>query len=321
LEKERAADLERCDREIGVIFAQRESVSAGALMGMGDFAVEKDLIMDEKNRPSVASKYLAANYKPDDRIAIVLIRDDHVIQRVDAVERFTEDSYQRWFERMNRDGYNVHYSMNSLKPDSFSRTVNDIAHVRHIWLDVDRGGRQAVDRILEDPEWPKVDYVIRTSPDKYQLIWRAIGFQRNQIEPLLKNLAKETGADLAATDAARVMRLPGFVNNKYPDKPLVVIVDHERAMRDYTRPKDWPDRLYGRERERVLEPARTPVRDLGEDRRVPERLLIERALEDAPRVGRNDAGFRLAVQLRDNGYSREEAAGANAAVPRQRSRA
>jgi putative DNA primase/helicase len=41
--------------------------------------------------------------------------------------------------------------------------------------------------------------------------------------------------------------------------------------------------------------------------RVPQRLLIDRFLEEARSLGRNNAGFRLACQLRDNQYTKVEA--------------
>ncbi len=49
-----------------------------------------------------------------------------------------------------------------------------------------------------------------------------------------------------------------------------------------------------------LEPARS------DPTRVPDELLMRRALDRAAMVGRNNAGFFLACQLRDNGYSTSE---------------
>jgi len=47
----------------------------------------------------------------------------------------------------------------------------------------------------------------------------------------------------------------------------------------------------------------------GHGKRVDSELLIRRALEAAPSCGRNNAGFDLGCQLRDNGYSRSETLG------------
>ncbi len=41
------------------------------------------------------------------------------------------------------------------------------------------------------------------------------GFTKDQAEDLQRGLARETGADIAATDCARVLRMPGFFNHKY----------------------------------------------------------------------------------------------------------
>ncbi|WP_161780299.1 bifunctional DNA primase/polymerase, partial [Deinococcus sp. RL] len=61
---------------------------------------------------------------------------------------------------------------------------------------------------------------------------------------------------------------------------------------------------------RAAEPSRAFQGQARDDQgRVSAALLIERALEQAGRDGRNNAGAWLAAQLRDNGYSEGEAAG------------
>jgi len=47
-----------------------------------------------------------------------------------------------------------------------------------------------------------------------KLLQRKI-FEKDQAESLQRALVRELGADLAATDSSRVLRLPGFYNHKY----------------------------------------------------------------------------------------------------------
>lgn len=53
----------------------------------------------------------------------------------------------------------------------------------------------------------------------------------------MRHLVRETGADPAATDSSRVLRLPGFMNHKY-SKPFLVRVE-TRAIETY-RPEHFP---------------------------------------------------------------------------------
>ena len=62
---------------------------------------------------------------------------------------------------------------------------------------------------------PHPNYVLHTSPGKFQVIWRVEGISQNDAEDLLRGLARRYGGDPAATDATRVFRLPGFNNKKY----------------------------------------------------------------------------------------------------------
>jgi hypothetical protein len=53
----------------------------------------------------------------------------------------------------------------------------------------------------------------------------------------MRRLVRDTGADPAATDSSRVLRIPGFANHKY-GRPFVVSVE-PRAVETY-RPEHFP---------------------------------------------------------------------------------
>jgi hypothetical protein len=56
------------------------------------------------------------------------------------------------------------------------------------------------------------------------VVWKVDGFSQEEAERLMCHLVRETGADPAATDSSRVLRMPGFMNHKY-SKPFLVRVE------------------------------------------------------------------------------------------------
>ena len=57
--------------------------------------------------------------------------------------------------------------------------------------------------------------MLNSSPEKHQVVWKVEGINLEEAEALLRALAREFGGDPAATDATRVLRVPGFANKKY----------------------------------------------------------------------------------------------------------
>jgi len=62
---------------------------------------------------------------------------------------------------------------------------------------------------------PKPNFVLTSSPDKFQVIWKVDDITLEDAEALLLALAREFGGDPAATAATRMLRLPGLANKKY----------------------------------------------------------------------------------------------------------
>jgi len=89
----------------------------------------------------------------------------------------------------------------------------------------------AVERLRQRSDVPHPNCIVSTSPGKFQVIWRASGFTIASAERLLQALARDTGADIAVTDAARLLRLPGFFNHKYDPAHFVTIESfHTRSF-------------------------------------------------------------------------------------------
>ena len=76
------------------------------------------------------------------------------------------------------------------------------------------------------PVWPEnvppPSATVETSPGKYQLFWflTTAAHDLDLVERIEDGLAEALSADPAATDRARVLRLPGFPNLKYDSRPL-----------------------------------------------------------------------------------------------------
>lgn len=103
--------------------------------------------------------------------------------------------------------------MNSLKPEAQGRTKADIASIRHPYLD--RDAEAALSSLQSRQGTPEPNRILDTSRGKLQVVWKVERFTLADAESLQQGLAGEFGADPAATDAARVRRLPGFLNHKY----------------------------------------------------------------------------------------------------------
>jgi hypothetical protein len=110
-----------------------------------------------------------------------------------------------------------------LCPGSRKRTKECIASVRHIYIDIDDDGDARLAALRASDLVPTPTAIISTSPGKYQALWRVAGFDFEQQEQALKLIAQTFGGDHACTDRNRVLRLPGFLNQKYsPAHPVAV---------------------------------------------------------------------------------------------------
>ena len=177
--------------------------------------------------------YIRRNFEPEDRLAVVIIHraEGKVMQRVETAEAIAAPNYQAWLRHENARGSDIYISQNALLENATGRTKAEIAAIRHVYLDLDHEGPKALSAIEKSPEVPRPSYVISSSPGKYQVIWRVKGFTRDEAEALQRRMVQEFGADPAATDSARVLRLPGFFNRKY-EEPFRVAVE-ERSSETY----------------------------------------------------------------------------------------
>jgi hypothetical protein len=167
-------------------------------------------------RPS-ASEYILDNFEPADRIAILVLNRDaaDTIQRITTAQKAASPEFQSWLRYKNANGWDIYVGMNPLKRDAWTRTKEDIESIKHVYIDLDHGGPEALDAIENSSIVPKPNYVLNSSPEKHQVVWKVEGMNLEEAEGLLHAMVQEFGGDPAATDANRVLRVPGFANKKY----------------------------------------------------------------------------------------------------------
>ena len=162
-------------------------------------------------------KYIVDAFEPTDRIAILALHRGfrETVQRITSAEKAASPDFQAWLRHKNANGSDIYIGMNPLKQNALTRTKQGIKSIRHVYIDLDYGGSRALEAIHKSNLIPKPNCVLTSSPDKFQIVWKVEGMPLEEAEGLLHALAREFGGDPAATDASRVLRLPGFANKKY----------------------------------------------------------------------------------------------------------
>jgi len=246
-----------------------------------------------------AREFLEAAFEPSDRLAVLLrsrVRGE-TVQRITTAERIAKPSFQHWLRFKNdREGADVYVGMNPLKPDARTRTKEDILSIRHLYLDLDHDGAASLALIEQSPLVPRPNYVLATSPDKFQVIWRVEDLVPDQAEALLRAMARDFGGDPAATDSTRVLRLPGFGNRKYAEAFIVGAQqrsDRVHTPLDFKLPIRHPDSPYPPTRRPAVRTASGEPRQLSQseyDWAFAKRALASGA--DPEQVVRRIAEFR-----------------------------
>jgi len=172
-----------------------------------------------------AAKFLTRCFSPDEAIAVVLRRVSpaRIVQRIVTLERALQPRYLTWLGHENAAGANVYVAANPLVPGSRKLTKESVARVRLLYLDLDTDGEAKLAAIRSSNRIPIPTAIVSTSLGKYQVLWRVESIPLERQESLLKLLAFTFGGDPACTDCNRVIRLPGFLNQKYTPAHVVSV--------------------------------------------------------------------------------------------------
>ena len=173
----------------------------------------------QKPTPSVpsASEYILDNFKSTDRIAVLVVNRQlgEATQRITTAQKASSPEFQAWLRYKNANGADIYVGMNALQHHASTRTKDDIENISHVYLDLDHGGTVSLEALENSDLIPRPNYVLNTSPEKFQVVWKVEGMTIEEAEALNQAMVREFDADPAATDSTRVLRLPGFANKKY----------------------------------------------------------------------------------------------------------
>ena len=186
----------------------------------------------------LAHEFLTRSFTPGETLA-VLLRGESPVKTQQRIVRFecaVAPRYLRWLAYENARGANVYVAANPLRFGSRKRTKESIDEVRHLYIDIDSDGDARLGAIRSSDAVPNPSTILSTSPGKYQVLWQVDEFRFAEQERLLKLLAIAFGGDPACTDCNRVLRLPGFLNNKYdPAHPVTA----EYPSNSVSKPEDF----------------------------------------------------------------------------------
>src|SRR5260370_16674709 len=115
-----------------------------------------------------ASEYILDNFEAMDRIAMLVLNRDfgETIQRITSAQKASSPEFQAWLRYKNANGSDIYIGMNPLRQDASTRTKEDIESIRHVYLDLDHGGPEALKSLENSSPVPKPHYIPTTPPPK-----------------------------------------------------------------------------------------------------------------------------------------------------------
>ena len=173
-------------------------------------------------RDQTAIRFLNSMFDRGDRVAILAILrggDLTDVQQRFAPAHVAAGKTQAWLRHLNAERYDIYLGVNPVRPDSRRREKGDIAQVRRLQVDLDDNGPENLKRLLGDAARgavPQPRHLLRSSKDHYQVLWDTVRGQwsPDQAEATMRGIAAHYGGDPACSEVARVMRWPGYRNQK-----------------------------------------------------------------------------------------------------------
>jgi intergrase/recombinase len=105
----------------------------------------------ERTAPFIpsASEYILDNFEQADRIDMLVLSRDfgETIQRITSAQKAASPEFQAWLRYKNANGSDIYIGMNPLKRDASTRTKEDIESIKHVYIDLDHGGAEALEAI------------------------------------------------------------------------------------------------------------------------------------------------------------------------------
>jgi hypothetical protein len=192
----------------------------------------------EATHPAV--EYYLALYDASDIVCTTIIHGTKTYSNGGAVTEnfFTpvsaliSDAGVAKLTKRNADGWHIFCSMQPFVADAKNRTKSNVKEVRHVFIDCDVDGDKSLADVraaVASGEVPPPTVIVQSSPGRFQIVWNVMKFSPAQCEAMNENLCIRFNSDAAATDIARVLRVPSFVNvkPKYAGtKPIATIIEN-----------------------------------------------------------------------------------------------
>ncbi len=129
------------------------------------------------------------------------------------------DSHWKLLKQSNKNGHNVYFTVN--ETNGKGRTAKDITRIRALFADDD------TPRAEPRQDWPMPpSIIVRTSKvdegNKYHYYWLTSTTNFDEWERCMLGLIDRYKTDISIHDISRIMRLPGFVNNKNKSRSKVI---------------------------------------------------------------------------------------------------
>lgn len=140
--------------------------------------------------------------------------------------------HKDWLIEKNKKGMGVFFTPN---PCIGGRKEKNVTAIEWLYVDMDEGTKQEMlDKIGNAPMYPNI--VVESSRG-YHLYWRAY-CDKDQFTQITKGLIEYFDGDAAISSTNEVLRLPGFLHMKNPDKPFKV-----RLVANHPSPAYNPEEL------------------------------------------------------------------------------
>jgi len=120
----------------------------------------------------------------------------------------TLDEHSKTLIEMNKRRVGVFVMIN--KGDLLGRSIGNVVRVRAYFVDLDGA---PIEPVLDAPLQPSV--LVASSPKRFHAYWMASECPLDEFKARQLMLAQKYGGDPSVAELARVMRLPGFLHNKY----------------------------------------------------------------------------------------------------------
>src|ERR1700687_1227596 len=100
-------------------------------------------------RNLTASEYVRELFGPEDNAAILARSRStgHTVQTIAKAEAIASPGFQSWLANQSAAGSDIYVGMNPIKDAAYSRTKENIKDIRHVYLDLDKKGDEALGSI------------------------------------------------------------------------------------------------------------------------------------------------------------------------------